>query len=379
VWDVNVDSLGGFNDVDAVQDFDFGSVDGNFSHEAGLGSGTREKIHKGGEYPRVPPASTEPHVKKDLGITLMAILFVSAICYALAVTRPSFERSPSQSFSAEDHRVGRPNEKIVMRINGEPVTDLEFDAAFRQLPEEAQHQFASELGKVAFAEQLIRLRLLAGEARRIGLDKDPKIAAQIEADRVNILADAAVQKIVPQAAEQSVKKFYTENKSHFEALDLSHILIAYEGGAVPPRRGGKAPAEQEAMKRAFALHQRLQAGANFASMAQRESDDASSAAQGGRLGVIGPGMLPPEIDRVVFTVATGQVSRPLKSRYGVHLFKINSRAARRLEEVRPAIAQEVRHQDMLKSVETLRRNAKVDFDPKFFPDAKHWRGGKRAS
>jgi hypothetical protein len=32
MWNVNIGRFGGFNDIDAILDFDFRAVDGNFGH-----------------------------------------------------------------------------------------------------------------------------------------------------------------------------------------------------------------------------------------------------------------------------------------------------------------------------------------------------------
>ena len=77
-------------------------------------------------------------------------------------------------------------EHVVMRVNDEPVTESEFQAAYAQLPEEVQRQYASEPGKQAFAEQIVRLKMLEQEGRKLGVEKDPRVAGQLAADRTNI-------------------------------------------------------------------------------------------------------------------------------------------------------------------------------------------------
>ncbi len=339
----------------------------------------REKFHKGGEYSRAHRPSTESDkVKKDLAIALVAIVLVSAICYGLAISRPPFKPTPSEPFSTASVGLAV-NEKIVMRINGEPVTEREFEAAYRELPEETQRQYASEPGKMAFAEQLVRLKLLEQEARRRGIDRDPKIAAQLSADRLNILASAAAERLVAPPTEEAIKNFYAENKNRFATVDVSHILIAYAGGAVPPRGGGAAPSEVEATNKALAIYAQLRAGADFATVARKVSDDTATADRGGAFGGLSPGMLPQELEARVFNIPTGQFSGPIPSRFGVHIFKVNSRGTRSLAQLHAGIAQRVRQQNMYDRVELLRRNANVQFDDKFFPEAKKWPSGRKPS
>lgn len=317
-------------------------------------------------------------MKKDIAIAVAAVVVVSAVCYGLAISRPAFKPTPSHAFTTS--AVGEViNEGVVIRVNGEAVTENEFAAAFAALPEDMQQQFRSEQGKVAFAEQVVRLKLLEQEARRLGLDRDAKIAAQLAAGRTNLLADAAAEKLIAVPSDAAVQKYYAENKARFETVDLSHILIAYAGGSVPPKRGRTAPTEQEAMQKAMGIYQRLRSGADFASIARNESDDAASAERGGKLGPIAHGMLPQELEARVFNIPAGLFSGPIPSRVGIHIFKVDARSTRPLEQVRMAIAQRVRQEHMFDRVEVLRRNAKVNLDQKFFPDAKNWRSGRRAS
>lgn len=314
-------------------------------------------------------------MKRDIAIALTSIVVIGAVCYGLAVTKPAFLPTPSQPFSMVP--VGpRANDRVVMRVNGEPVTEKEFEAAYGQLPDEMKRQFSSEPGKMAFAEQLVRLKLLEQEGKRLGIDQDPKIAAQLAADRTNIIASAAAEKIVAPATEDAIKKFYSENKARFATIDASHILIAYAGGLAPPRSGGAAPSEAEATQKAFAVYSMLKSGANFADLARKYSDDAATADQGGELGPVAHGMLPQELEARVFSIPPGQISGPIPSRFGIHIFKVNALGTRTLEQMRPGIAQRVRQQNMFDRVEVLRRAAKVDFDPKFFPEAKNWPGKK---
>lgn len=310
-------------------------------------------------------------MKKDFLIAILAALVVAGVCFGLAAVRPPFQPTPSHPFSMAP--VGPAvNGRVVLRVNGEPITEQEFIAAYQAVPEQMQSQFSTEAGKVAFAEQLIRLKLLEQQAHALGLDTDPKIAGQLAAARGQMLANAAAEKLAAQPSEAAVKKFYAENAGKFESLDLSHILIAYAGGAVPPRDGGAAPSEIDAMNKALKVYDDLKNGANFADEAKKFSDDANSAGNGGELGALNRGQLPKELEARVFRIPTGKFSAPIPSKYGIHIFKVNSRGAMPFDKIKTGLAQRVRQQTMMDKVEALRKDAKVVWDPKFFPDLKNW-------
>jgi len=306
-------------------------------------------------------------VKKDLVVAFAVILIVVGVTYGLAVIKPNLKPITSAPYSMA--AVGQqPSGRVIMRVNGEPVTEEEFAAVFSQLPEETQRQFSSPAGRSAFAEQMVRYKLLEQEARRLGVDHDPKVAAVVAADRMNILASAVAQKLVAVPTEQAIRAFYDGNKNSFNSVEVSHILLAYAGGMAPPRPGHTALPEAQVMVQAREIVKQLRAGANFAAMAVKYSDDVGSIERGGDLGTFGRGMLPPEIEGRVFSLKDGEISDPVPSRFGVHIFLVRKHGTQPIEQVRNAIAQRVRNQNTLDRVEGLRRAAKVDFDMKVFPD-----------
>ena len=311
-------------------------------------------------------------MRKDIVIAIAGIAIVAAICFGLAIWKSDMKpfsslRSDSTTTSSTSTAAGAPDH-VIMHVNGEPVTEAQFSAAFSQIPQEMQQQFSSEQGKQAFAEQLVRLKILEQEGRKLGVEKDPKVAGQLAADQSNIIAAATAQKLMPPPNDAAVLKFYNDNKKNFEATDLSHILVAYEGGAVPPRNG-KPLSQRDALKKAQAIAAQAKGGADFAKLARENSDDAASAEKGGVLGPFSPGMLPPEIESHITQLGPGQVSDPVPSRYGVHVFKVGAHTSQPLDQVRAGISRRVQQQATLDKVEQMRKAAKVEFDPKFFPEA----------
>lgn len=308
-------------------------------------------------------------MRKDIVIAIAGIVIVAAICFGLALMKPDFK--PFSSHSAATTPVATSSAgpgHVILHVNGEAVTEGEFQASYSQLPEEVQRQFASEAGKQAFAEQIVRLKLLEQEGHKLGVEKDPRVAGQLAADQTSIMASATAQKMGTPPTNEAVVKFYNDNKKNFEATELSHILVAYQGGAVPAR-SGNAPGREEAMKKAQMIAQQLKGGADFGKLARQYSDDASSAERGGVLGPFSPGMLPPELEARVSQLQPGQTSDPIPSRFGIHIFKVGAHTAQPLEQVRPGITQRMQQKATLDKVELMRKSAKVEFDPKFFPEA----------
>ena len=82
------------------------------------------------------------------------------------------------------------------------------------------------------------------------------------------------------------------------------------------------------------------AGADFAALAKKNSEDEASAKNGGDLDFFGRGRMVPEFDQVVFTLEPGQISDLVKTSFGYHIIKLVDKkpgTTRPLAEVQPAI------------------------------------------
>jgi parvulin-like peptidyl-prolyl isomerase len=315
-------------------------------------------------------------VKKDALSAIIIILVIFAFTYGISAMHAPPPLQPTQPFTMDEgvatpatEAGPKPAGHVILRVNGDEITEQEFTAAYASLPQEMQQQFNSEPGKQAFAEQLVRLKLLEQEARRLKLQQDPNVAAQLAASRTEILGSAALPKLVDKASPAAVQKYYNENQRQMQTVELSHIVIAYQGGLLPPKSGRGAPDQQTAMNKALQIYQQLKEGAKFEDLAKKDSDDTASGLRGGLLGDVAPGRLPPELDARVMNLKEGEISNAIPSRYGIHIFKVGKRSTQPLAAVQDQIAQKVRQEETIRRVEDLRKAAKVDFDPQFFPDA----------
>jgi peptidyl-prolyl cis-trans isomerase SurA len=88
------------------------------------------------------------------------------------------------------------------------------------------------------------------------------------------------------------------------------------------RAGGAEAAERGAEQ----LIAELQKGAPFAAVA-RQFSSSPTAANGGEVGWVSPGEMPPEVDRALETLRPGQLSGPIPVRDGVYIIHLKERRA----------------------------------------------------
>jgi parvulin-like peptidyl-prolyl isomerase len=77
----------------------------------------------------------------------------------------------------------------------------------------------------------------------------------------------------------------------------------------------------DTLEEAQSARRRLLDGADFVEVS-REVSRAPNAADGGELGYVYQEGLPPEIDRVVFSLAAGEFSQPVQGTSGFHVFQV---------------------------------------------------------
>lgn len=252
-----------------------------------------------------------------------------------------------------------------MKVNGTPVTEAEFMAFLAAIPEQQRGVYATPAGKRQLADEIVRMKALEQEAQRLGLADDPELQTQLDLMRTQVTAQHALQKVVQQSAEKEITAAYEREKKN--ALSLRHIVLAYAGGMVPPKaQGQQPPSPEQATQKAAALVARIRGGVDFAQVARSDSDDLQSAPRGGSLGPMRADALPPEIASVVSKLKPGEVSDPVRTQFGIHIFNV---AEPSLEDLRPMLMQQVQQEIAQREIERLQKAAKVDLDPQFFPAA----------
>jgi hypothetical protein len=307
-------------------------------------------------------------VKRDLLVAIVAIIVVAGLCYGLASMRPQLAPTPSHPFSLATGETPAPvgNENVIMRVNGEPVTEREFAIFTSSLPQQAQMVLDNPNGRRVLAEQYVRMKVLEQEGRRLGAEEDPDVAAKMRFGKTNVAVEYAIRKLGSLQDERLLQQEYEKSKADFAVVDLSHIAIGYEGSQMPSRHQ-PPPSRDVALKMANEMAARLRSGEPFERMAGMFSDDQSSAQVGGRLGMVPIAQLPPEIQRAVATLEPGQVSAPVVSQFAVHIFRVNARHTQAFNEVKPALQQRAQQTIVQSAVDKLAKDAKVEYDDKFFP------------
>ena len=135
--------------------------------------------------------------------------------------------------------------------------------------------------------------------------------------------------------DEEVEQYYTENNLLYKTAEerrVSHIIIEFGDD------------EAAAKAKAEALVAELANGADFATLAQENSDDTFTAENGGDLDFITAGMMDEAFDDAAFSLAqVGDVSDVVETEFGYHIIKLTDIKP---EEVTPLaeVSEEIRNQ-----------------------------------
>ncbi len=100
----------------------------------------------------------------------------------------------------------------------------------------------------------------------------------------------------------------------------------------------------------------MKAGADFAQLAEKNSDDTSNASKGGDLGWIVHGQMVPEFEKPAFALQPKQISEVVTSPFGYHIIQCLEKDSARLkpfDEVKATLADDLRKQGVADKMQSM--------------------------
>jgi len=299
-------------------------------------------------------------VKKTI-ISLIALVFAASAVVAQQTAAPAAAApAPTQT------QVQQPADPVIITAGTVTITKSEFEAAVKTLPEQYQ-QIALGQGKKQFAEDFLRLRLLAAEGMKNGLDKDPDVQKQLGLMRENLVATAQLSRLEKGVvlSDADLKAAYDANGKDYEQVHARHILIAFKGSPAA-QAGKKELTEDEAKAKAEDIAKKLAAGAKFEDLAKTESDDAGSAPNGGDLGAFSRGQMVPEFEKAAFETKVGAVSPVVRTQFGYHIIKVEGHDTTPFAQVKDRLSKDLHQKKLQERLDQLKADAKPVFNDAYF-------------
>jgi peptidyl-prolyl cis-trans isomerase D len=216
------------------------------------------------------------------------------------------------------HRLERESLEALVGA-GVQVSDAEVEREYRRRNEQVRLEYVLadadryRAGITPSDEQVKERFEAKRETYRI---PEKRVVSYVLLDRATLQPQVAV-------TDRELEVYYQDHREDFrqdEEACASHILIKVKQGDA-----GEGHPDAEARELAQKALDELKAGADFAALAKRVSEDTGSASQGGDLGCFGPGRMVPEFDDAVFALEPGETSELVKSSFGYHVIRLTSK------------------------------------------------------
>jgi peptidyl-prolyl cis-trans isomerase C len=264
----------------------------------------------------------------------------------------------------------------VAKGNGIAVTAEEFKARLDEQSPFIRARYTTLERKKEFLDNLVRFEVLAKEAEKQGLDKDPDVLLTVRKVMVQKLvqknfADQSGAKDMPEA---DLQKYYDDHKDEFQKPKKVRLsLIAWNAPAGSPDRAKKVAAARKVSTAVKADEKKNSLA--FAAAVVANSEDAATKAASGDLNFKSKDDLAKaygaELADTAFALKAGEISGAIEGAQGVYVVKVTGvqeELNRPFDSVKAQISsklfREKRTKDFDELVKRLKEEAKITIDEK---------------
>ncbi len=171
---------------------------------------------------------------------------------------------------------------------------------------------------------------------------------------VQIKFDSMKQEV--SVSDDEITEFYEENLDKLftepEMVRVRHILIKF-----PPSASDEVASA--ARQLAESIRQRALGGEDFAKLAMQYSQDTYTRDSGGEVGYIKRGEAPREFEEVAFSLGIGEISEPVRTRFGYHIIKVEDHKPERVKELNEVRDEIIKTLEQRKAKELAKSKAEV--------------------
>jgi len=234
------------------------------------------------------------------------------------------------------------------KVNGKKISETQYQNHLKLLTSQTPKGQQAPNNRQQILNDLINREILLQEAKKLKLDKNKKVLAQIEQTKANIMIQAllAQSPIAKPITEKELKDVYNQQVAAVDPKEFKarHILVKDEA-------------------KAKELIKKLNDGANFEELAKTESTGPSGK-DGGDLGWFSAAQMVPEFSKAASAMKKGTHSQtPVKTRFGFHIIKLEDsrkREAPKFEDVKEQIRPLVQNKRVQDYIVKLRSKAKIE-------------------
>lgn len=224
----------------------------------------------------------------------------------------------SFALSCNDTEKGQPGSDILVRIGSENITTNDFTDELNNLSFRQKSIYTSSPEKLnEFLQTHINEEVLYNEAIKRGIENREDVQKEIDSYKRKLVTKTLGKEIFEEIelTQDEIKEYYGKNQEDYKRVDISKIFIRVEA------KGDDS--KQSALSKAELVSKRTNAGESFEELAQEFSDDPVSKKRGGKVGYINKGRFPENIDKKIFVLKEGEITKPFEVQSGYLIIKAN--------------------------------------------------------
>ncbi len=202
------------------------------------------------------------------------------------------------------------NKKVLLTIDGQPVYQEEFKRVFSKNLDLVEDPTAKDLDN--YLQLFIDYKLKVLEAEAQGLDTVSSFVGEFNIYKRQ-LADKYMRN--SKITQKLLKEAYARLQ---QEVNASHILINVAPGA-------NAADTLKAYNKLQKARKEIESGKPFESVAKRYSEDPSVEKNNGKLGWFSVFQMVYPFENAAYQTPVGKLSKPVRSKFGYHLVKVNGK------------------------------------------------------
>ena len=204
---------------------------------------------------------------------------------------------------------GISQDEVLLTIDNKPFLRSEFERIYHKNNNVPGYESKSV---EEYLDLFINFKLKVLEAERLGYDTLKTFITELAGYREQLAKPYLQDR---QVMEQQLQEAY--NRSINE-VNASHIMVKLPASPSPQ---DTVAAYEKILK----IRNRVLAGESFDKIAREESDDHSARVNDGRLGWFSAFAMVFPFEQAAYQTATGELSLPVRSRFGYHLIRVNGK------------------------------------------------------
>ena len=226
---------------------------------------------------------------------------------------------------------------VLATIDGKPISRDEFMYAYQKNKALSGQK---SLTPQEYLNLYINYQLKVADALAKGLDTTKTFRREFQLYRDQQLSKKLVNPSFIDSIARAIYQKEAQQLNGKDLIEVSHILLNVPSTATAAQRDKVA-------QRADSLYQAVLAGADFAELARRYSEDKGTAQNGGQLPTLYPGMTVLPFEEAAYSLQPNQMSRPVLSPFGYHLILMRNRhPLPAFEQVYPSLLQYLRENNV---------------------------------